>query len=166
MLRFKSLLWRHSARKVINGIDRLGQDYIIVTTPAFMGVDHVILIGDDGNGGHFRLDFAPDVPSVWRIYRRICGMGMFEWYPAKHGSAEEAAKQPDYTIVRKVKTTPDFDKILAETAKGMDGKKMTYCVIAKDCRYIEDYLLNEAFPKILENEFKKLLENLLKDLLK
>lgn len=83
-------LYGFARNSPLNFIEPFGQDYYLIRTPAFLGIPHQMLYGDDGQGGYYRLDFAPVISSIFREYRRLCGKGRIEYYHGLGQALKEA----------------------------------------------------------------------------
>jgi len=119
----------------LNFVDRLGEDYYITTAPAFCAIKHRYMVGDDGNGGHYVIDLAPNVERWYQHYRRFCGEGVITVRRGL-GSAKDATSGYD-SIERTVKTTTNMDKELSTAAGSLNDQKITYCLLLRDCRDID-----------------------------
>lgn len=141
----------------IGRIDVLGRDYYIVTTEAACGVKHRVMIGDDGKGGHYRIDFAPVVEKWYQFTRRFCGKGKISVISGL-GSADDAVGSL-YDVETRTETTSEHDERIAQAAKSLDGKEMTYCLILRDCRAIDECVLERVLDAALWDAIKKVTEN-------
>ena len=118
----------------VQRIDPTGLDYYITIGPGASGVKHRFMVGDDGAGNHYIIDFAPDTDKTFSLHR-LCGVGVFKYSPGI-GKASESLDSYQ-GIDRSVVTTPEEDRKLAAAAKGLDQTKMAYCLLANDCRAVD-----------------------------
>jgi RHS repeat-associated protein len=117
--------------------DPLGLDYYIYIVKGTCGVNHRVLVGDDGNGNSYEIDIQPLAKKWYQSYRRVCGKGVISYTPrtgpATNWISGKLEKHGD--------TTPAQDTAMAAKAKSMDNASITYCLGIQDCRAIEDCLL-------------------------
>jgi len=118
------------------------------------------MIGDDGVGGHFRVDFLPVVDHWYQSLRRFCGKGKFNHIPGRGSAAEGVGS--NYDIETYVHTTSEKDKLIATTALALDEKEMTYCLIARDCRAIEYCVLEKTLARIMGDAIVNAINDALK----
>jgi len=124
----------------IRRFDRLGLDYYIKIVKGTCGVNHRVLVGDDGNGNSFEVEIYPLVRKWYQNYRRFCGKGVIQYTP-RTGSATNWISGEGVTIEKHEDTTPEQDATIAAKAKSLDGRSITYCLVVQDCRAIEDCVL-------------------------
>jgi len=133
--------------------DRLGLDYYIKIVKGTCGVNHRVLVGDDGNGNSFEVEIYPVVNKWYHQYRRFCGEGIIKYTP-RPGSATNWLSGEGVTIEKHERATREQDAAIAAKAKSLDGKSITYCLFVQDCRSIEDCVLwgtiSERIKDLLE----------------
>jgi RHS repeat-associated protein len=142
----------------IHAIDPRGLDYYVATSPAFCGISHRFMVGDDGYGNHYTVDFFPNVDHWYTIYRRVCGEGLFRF---RTGSGSAKASLAAYTSVeRHAVTTSEEDKWLAASAASLDGQRHTYCLYVRDCRDIDRCVIVRKLTADAARALSKILSTL------
>jgi hypothetical protein len=134
----------------------------VITYPAWCGIPHRVMIGDDGRCNHYRIEFSPNIKKeeeLKRGYRRLCGEGIFDH---RDGIGPAKDQLGGHKVVTHVVTTSEEDMKLAAAAAALDKQTTTYCIIWKDCRAVEACVHERA----LANELLKKMEEIINDLLK
>jgi RHS repeat-associated protein len=152
-------LYMFGGNNAVCSVDALGLDYYIVTAPGWCGLKHRLMVGDDGEGGHYTVDFAPKVDHWWQTYRRLCGEGEFNFRTGT-GSAKDAVAAMG-NVEQSKKTTSEQDRKLAAAAKSLDGWKTDYCLGFGDCRHIDRCVLTRKIAADLAQKFAKWLNEVL-----
>jgi len=135
--------------------DRLGLDYFIKIVKGTCGVNHRVLVGDDGNGNSFEVEIYPVVNKWYHQYRRLCGEGIIKYTP-RLGSATNLLSGEGVTIEKHERTTLEQDATIAVKAKSLDGKSITYCLFVQDCRAIEDCVLWGTISERIKDQLELL----------
>ena len=125
----------------IRRFDRLGLDYYIKIVEGTCGVNHRVMVGDDGNGNSFEVEIVPLVDKWYQEIRRFCGKGVIQYVPRTGSATNWMSGEGVKKIEKHVDTTPEQDAAIAAKAKSLDGKSITYCLFVQDCRAIEDCVL-------------------------
>ena len=121
----------------IRRIDPFGLDYYIYIVKGTCGVNHRVLVGDDGNGNSYEIDIQPLAKKWYQSYRRVCGKGVISYTPRTGAATNWISGK----LEKHGDTTPAQDAAMAAKAKSMDNASITYCLGIQDCRAIEDCLL-------------------------
>ncbi|WP_423431914.1 RHS repeat-associated core domain-containing protein [Limisphaera sp. 4302-co] len=124
--------------------DRLGLDYWIVIAKGVCGINHWVMVGDDGAGGAYAIEFGPDTTKPFSP-RRICGRGKFTYQHLPEAATNVVSRYEG--VVNHVHTSEQVDKGLAEAAASLGDTTMTYCILINDCRSIVDCV----YEKLAEN---------------
>ncbi len=122
--------------------------------PAAKGKIHGLtpfLIGDDGAGGYYTIEFGPNTTRICSC-RRLCGEGIYSYFHGrKGGSAKSHIDSLSGIEVREGHTTsPDTDAGLNAAAASLDGKKEWYCFPIKTCCDIDKCVFHKYWDD-LEN---------------
>jgi RHS repeat-associated protein len=121
----------------IRRIDPFGLDYYVYIVKGTCGVNHRVLVGDDGNGNTYEIDIQPLAKKWYQEYRRVCGKGVITYTPRTGPATNWISGK----LEKHESTTPAQDAAMAAKAKSMDNASITYCLGIQDCRAIEDCLL-------------------------
>jgi RHS repeat-associated protein len=115
-------------------IDRDGLNwYVIEISGGPCGVSHRVMVGDDGVGGYYTIDFAPNTKRTCS-YRRLCGEGIYSYTHVSKGSAKDYIAGLDgIEVDESHTTTTTTGSGLNAAAKSLDGTKSTYCFPVKTC---------------------------------
>jgi hypothetical protein len=130
-------LFTFTANAPIAGIDRLGLNYYIVVERGTCGVHHRAIVGDDGNGGSYKVEIYPDVSRWYQEYRRLCGKGKLDYHSLPGNATNWISGEDIIGVQEYVATSAQQDADLAKKAKSLDGKDITYCLGLQDCRAVE-----------------------------
>jgi len=109
-------------------VDLLGLDYYVLYVSAFSGFPHQVVIGDNGSGGSYAIEYGPANGGLNRIY----GPGKYDntpfSFPPK-GAAYDLSK------ARCTKTSSAVDKALNDLAAGLgaNNNPPNYCFIGNNC---------------------------------
>jgi len=125
----------------IRRIDPLGLDYYIKVVKGACGVNHRVLVGDDGHGNCYELEIYPLVKKWYQEYRRFCGKGIIQYMPRTGSATNWTSGEGILKVEKHESTTPEQDEALAAKAKSLDNASITYCLGVQDCRAVEDCLL-------------------------
>jgi len=113
----------------IGNIDPFGLDYYVVYVKAFSGYPHQAVVGDNGSGGSYEVDYGPATGGLNRIYG-----------PGKYNETPRSLIPPsqlgyDLSKARCVKTSPFVDKALNNLAEGLGANYNTpnYCFLGNNC---------------------------------
>jgi hypothetical protein len=142
-------------------IDRLGLDYYIVQRLGVCGVRHRVLIGDDGLGDSYQIEFFPDLaPDASLIHPgRLCGKGVVEFTPRTGTAKSWAEAKENLSIEQYTPTSGLIDGLMAERAAKLDGKKIPYCIGVLDCRNINaicNSRTSNAYSEAISNVHRNL----------
>jgi hypothetical protein len=103
-------------------------DYYVLYIPAFLGFPHQVVIGDDGSGGTYTIEYGPKNGGL----NRIAGPGKYDY-----GRYTYPPNQSAYGLskARCTKTTPAVDKALNDVAAGLGANNNTpgYCFLGNNC---------------------------------
>jgi len=130
-----------------NAIDVLGRNYYIITVEGKCGVNHRVLVGDDGEGNSYTIEIYPLVDKWWQSYRRLCGTGKMEYYPRTGNATNWVSGDGIMGTEKVVETTVEEDKKHAAKAKTLGGTTVMYCLGVQDCRAIEECLLGGSLAE-------------------
>jgi len=109
----------------ISYVDRNGLDVYITIVGGPSNIPHMYVVGDDGNGGSYTLDFYPAKDG-----ERLHGPGKYEYrhYPS--------LKPCDlaFKLRGRLPTTPATDRAMNDLAKGLDGPSpVDYSLFGHNC---------------------------------
>jgi RHS repeat-associated protein len=109
-------------------VDPLGLDYHVITLTASSGFPHQVVIGDNGSGGSYVIDYAPASGGLNRIY----GPGKYTYMPYSFPPGKSAF---DLSNARCTKTSSAVDKALNDLAAGLGANNNTpnYFCLGNNC---------------------------------
>jgi RHS repeat-associated protein len=126
-------LYRFVNNDGINYFDPLGLTVYLVHVPSGIPlVDHRMIIGDDGNGGSYLIDFGPQGGGC----NRVCGPGVIDYRPNPFESAWTRIQGlPGVAVHHWVLTTDRVDAQLAQDAADwyQNTQPPTFIVGFRDC---------------------------------
>jgi uncharacterized protein RhaS with RHS repeats len=130
-------LYGFNSNDSMDKIDLFGKNYYIITEEGACGVHHRVLVGDDGRGGSYTVEIMPDVKRWYQELRRLCGKGSINFVPHSGSATNWTSGTGIIGIEKSVTTTSKQDTDMANNARSLDGKAITYCLGIQDCRAIE-----------------------------
>jgi len=127
-----------------NAYDRDGKDYAVIKVEGVCGVQHRVVIGDDGSGNSYSFEMYPNVKSFWENYRRFSGEGVIKSSFLRRAMENWISGVGIIGVEHRVKTTPEQDELLAEAAQRLDSTGFWYFLMIQDCTSAEDRLNEEV----------------------
>jgi RHS repeat-associated protein len=121
-------LYAYVGNNPVNYIDPLGLDYYVIYVTAFSGFPHQVVIGDNGSGGSYMIEYGPANGGLNRIY----GPGKYNYMPYSFPPNQSPY---DLSKAQCHKTSPAVDKALNDLAAGLGANNDTpnYCFLGNNC---------------------------------
>ena len=121
-------LYGYVGNDPINFVDPLGLDYYVIYIPAYSGFPHQVVVGDNGSGGSYVIEYGPASGGLNRIY----GPGKYNYTSYSYPPNQSAY---NLSKARCVKTPLRVDKALNDFASGLIANNSTpnYCVLGNNC---------------------------------
>ncbi|MBC8242845.1 MAG: RHS repeat protein, partial [Verrucomicrobia bacterium] len=117
-------LYGFAGNNLLTFVDINGLDIWIGERPGI--IPHQVVIGDDGNGGSYLIEFGPT--DGWLVDR-----GIINYQPYPHTPASEIME--DYYSCNSRDTSVTADMIMNKIANSLDGNTdYIYCVFIQNCR--------------------------------
>ena len=124
-------LYEFVANSPMRYVDAMGLDYGVCYITGFLGAPHQVVIGSDGKGGSYSLDFGPATHSLGNL---INGPGKYNYTPYSLMSLNQAAAAYG-GISNPQHTTPAVDAQLNAMAEalGQNNNTPNYSVCGNNC---------------------------------
>ncbi|MCL5096791.1 MAG: RHS repeat-associated core domain-containing protein [Candidatus Omnitrophica bacterium] len=121
-------LYAYVSNQPVDNVDPLGLDYYVIYVTAFSGFPHQVVVGDNGMGGSYVLDYGPASGGINRIY----GPGKYNYIPYSFPPNQTAY---NLSSARCVKTTPAVSQALNNFAAllGANINTPNYCFLWNNC---------------------------------